>query len=116
MTVGMISECPWKLRRMIHDFGDHIRQAHWKLRVGVLAFFNSFSSTGSRYEEKSVYVLNFTRYKNLLSYLLHECHITRKKVNRLVQVVLLCYLQRFFMGTPSNFGDFRLLSSFQLCA
>uniref|UniRef100_A0A182J441 Uncharacterized protein n=1 Tax=Anopheles atroparvus TaxID=41427 RepID=A0A182J441_ANOAO len=32
VTVGITSEWPWKLRRMIHDLGDQIRQAHWKLR------------------------------------------------------------------------------------
>lgn len=48
VTVGITSECPWKLRRMIQDLGDQIRIAHWKFRVGVLSFLSSFSKIGSR--------------------------------------------------------------------
>lgn len=46
-TVGIISDCPWKLRLIIQLVGNQTCVSHWKLRVGVFTFLNSFKSTGS---------------------------------------------------------------------
>lgn len=56
ITVGITSDWPWKLRRMIHDFGDHIRHAHWKLLVGVFALHSSFFRTGSRWNVLDTFI------------------------------------------------------------